>query len=107
VFENRVPRRRYVLAEHSRFKVAAIMNAATPTTDADLPQGAAIISLASFARPGAAIFAISAAIAFTIFLTTDAVHYADSSSYFLYSIASSHFTVDPQARGIARPAIPY
>jgi hypothetical protein len=73
------------------------MIAATPTTDADLPQGVAIISLASLARPGAAICAISAAIAFIIFLTTDALHYADSKPYLLYSAAISHFTADPQA----------
>lgn len=94
--ENRPPHRRYILAEHSRFKGAGIVNATEPT-DSELPQGVEIISVAPSVRPEATILAISTAIAFVIFLTTDAVHYADSAPYFLYSVALSHFTVNPQA----------
>lgn len=73
------------------------MDSAKPSVACDVTQTVATISTSSFDTPGATILATSAAVAFLIFLTTGPVHFSDSSTYFAYSIAMSHFTVDTDA----------
>ena len=73
------------------------MDSAKPSAACDVTQSVATISTSSFDTPGATILATSAAVAFLIFLTTGPVHFSDSSTYFAYSIAMSHFTVDTDA----------